>query len=210
VTTFPQDETVALVDALRSLIESARLADAPVEVLADVQRRIADARALLDPHRHDGQIAQGALDGGGIRLRDLFAGTPNEFFPYSPIVGPLNPIAPPVRMWADDARHVHGEVVLDAPYVGPPGLVHGGVLALIFDELLGATAVINECPGFTGTLTVKYLRGTPVRTRLTMEASVERVEGRKTFVSGEIRNGDTVTAVATGIFISTETQLPRP
>jgi acyl-coenzyme A thioesterase PaaI-like protein len=179
-------------------------------VLAGAQRLIDDARAALDPHRHTGQIAQGALNGEGVRLRDVLTGSPNQFFPYSPIVGPLNPIAPPVRMWADSARHVHGEVVLDAPYVGPPGLVHGGVLALIFDELLGAAAVINDCPGFTGTLTVKYLRGTPVRTPLTMEASVERVEGRKTFVTGEIRNGAAVTAVATGIFISTETQLPRP
>lgn len=209
MTTPPQEESVALVDALRSLIESARLVDAPADVLAGAQRLIDDARAALDPYRHQGQIAQGALDGEGIRLRDLFTGSPNQFFPYSPIVGPLNPIAPPVRMWADEARHVHGEVVLDAPYVGPPGLVHGGVLALIFDELLGAAAVINECPGFTGTLTVKYLHGTPVRTPLTMEASVERVEGRKTFVTGEIRNGETVTAVATGIFISTPSQLPK-
>jgi acyl-coenzyme A thioesterase PaaI-like protein len=209
VTTPPEIEPLALVDALRTLIETVRLTDAPAEALEGARCLIDAANGELASFRHTGQIAQGALNGDGIKLRSAWLGSPNEFFPYSPIVGPLNPVAPPVRMWADDAKHVHGEVVLDAPYVGPPGLVHGGVIALIFDELLGAAAVINECPGFTGTLTVKYLRGTPVRTTLTMEAFVERVEGRKTFVTGEIRNGDVVTASATGIFIATETQQPR-
>jgi acyl-coenzyme A thioesterase PaaI-like protein len=210
VTTFPHEETVAFVDAVRALIATTRIVDAPAHALAEAQRLVDAARAELDPFRHTGQVAQGALDGDGLGLGTPFSGSPIEFFPYSPIVGPLNPVSPPVRMWADDALHVHGEVTLGAPYNGPPGLVHGGVIALVFDELLGACAVINKCPGFTGTLTVKYLRGTPIRTPLTMESWIDRIDGRKTFVSGELRNGDTVTASATGIFISTPSQLPKP
>ncbi|CAB4734022.1 MAG: PaaI family thioesterase [Actinobacteria bacterium] len=209
MTTFPHEEAVELVGALRELIATVRVVDAPIEVLSAARLLIDDARAVLDPHRYVGQVAQGALEGEGIGLRTPFVGTPNEFFPYSPIVGPLNPVAPPVRMWADDALRVHGAVTLGAPYNGPPGLVHGGVLALIFDELLGACAVVNQCPGFTGTLTVKYLRGTPIRTPLTMEAWIDRVDGRKTFVSGELRNGAIVTATATGIFISVDHQIVK-
>ena len=114
MTTFPHEEAVELVGALRELIATVRVVDAPIEVLSAARLLIDDARAVLDPHRYVGQVAQGALEGEGIGLRTPFVGTPNEFFPYSPIVGPLNPVAPPVRMWADDALRVHGAVTLDS------------------------------------------------------------------------------------------------
>ena len=209
MTGFAEHETVALADAVRGLIDAVRMVDAPAVVLDDARRAVEAATAALAPHRTHGVPAQGALDGAGFGLRSAFLGEPAEFFPYSPIVGPRNPLAPPVRMWAATDGHVHGEVTFPAPYAGPPGLVHGGVLALLFDELLGACAVINECPGFTGTLTVKYLRGTPMRSPLTLDAWIDRVEGRKTFVTGEVRHCDVVTASATGIFISVAHQIEK-
>jgi acyl-coenzyme A thioesterase PaaI-like protein len=203
------DATVAVADSLRGLIDAVRLAAAPVDALAAAQALIEQAQALLDPHRFGGLPAQGALDGSGFGLRSLMVGEPNAYFPYSPIVGPRNPLAPPVRMWPAAHGRMHGSVELGAPYAGPPGLVHGGVVALLFDELLGACAILNEAPGFTGTLTVKYLRGTPLRTPLSMEAWIDRIEGRKTFVTGELRSGDVVTATATGIFIATAHQIDK-
>lgn len=208
MTEFPQTDTVALADAVRALIDAIRLADAPIDALTRARFAVESATSELLPYRHLGQVAQAALDGSIFSERSELYGPPSEFFPYSPIVGPRNPIAPPVQMWPDDALHLHGSVTLEAPYNGPPGLVHGGVIALIFDELLGACAVINHCAGFTGTLTVKYLRGTPIRTPITMEAWVERVEGRKTFVAGELRYGGGPTAAATGVFISAAAPLP--
>ena len=208
MTEFSHTDTVALADAARALIDAIRLADAPIDVLTRARVAVETATRELTPHRHLGQVAQAALDGAAISERGELHGPPSEFFPYSPIVGPRNPIAPPVLMWPDDAFHLHGLVTLGAAYSGPPGLVHGGVIALIFDELLGACAVINDCAGFTGTLTVKYLRGTPIRTSITMEAWIDRVEGRKTFVTGELRYGGSATASATGIFISAAAPLP--
>lgn len=209
MTDVPHDATRALVDAVRELIDVTRLAAAPVDVLAAAAAQVDAARALLAPHRFHGITAQGALDGGGYGLLSEFLGEPGDYFPYSPIVGPLNPIAPPVRLWAGTDGRMHGEAQLGAAYTGPPGLVHGGIIALVFDELLGACAILNEAPGFTGTLTVKYLRGTPVRAPLTLEAWIDRIEGRKTFVTGEVRNGDVVTATATGIFIATAHQIEK-
>lgn len=205
----PHDATRALVDAVRELIDATRLVAAPVDVLAAAQARVEQACSALEPHRYTGKTAQGALDGENFGLRSRFEGEPGEYFPYSPIIGPLNPLAPPVRLWAGPGGRMLGEAELGAAYTGPPGLVHGGVLALVFDELLGACAILNEAPGFTGTLTVKYLRGTPLCRPLTLEAWVDRVEGRKTFVTGEVRHGDDVTATATGIFIATAHQIEK-
>ena len=203
------DATVAVADALRGLIDALRLAAAPVDALAEAQALVERAEAVLAPHRFGGLPAQGALDGAGFGLRSDMVGEPNGYFPYSPIVGPRNPIAPPVRLWPAANGRMHGSAELGAPYAGPPGLVHGGIIALLFDELLGACAILNEAPGFTGTLTVKYLRGTPLRTPLALEAWVDRIEGRKTFVTGELRSGDTVTATATGVFIATAHQIEK-
>ena len=44
-----------------------------------------------------------------------------------------------------------------------PGLVHGGVSALILDQLLGEAAGAGGKPGMTGTLTLRYRRAHPAR-----------------------------------------------
>jgi hypothetical protein len=55
----------------------------------------------------------------------------------------------------------------------------------------------------TGTLTVRYRRGTPLGD-LRGEAHIERVEGVKTFVVGHLADAEGVTVEAEGVFI-----LPR-
>jgi acyl-coenzyme A thioesterase PaaI-like protein len=77
------------------------------------------------------------------------------------------------------------------------------VLALVFDQLLGSTAEFQGVPGMTGTLTVRYRRGTPLGV-IRGEARVDRVEGVKTFVTGTISVDGQLTAESEGIFI-----LPR-
>ena len=54
---------------------------------------------------------------------------PHRYFPFSPQIGLYNPLAPPMRVWIDDDNSVHGAVNLDAAYEGPPGCVHGGIIA---------------------------------------------------------------------------------
>jgi len=86
-------------------------------------------------------------------------------------------------------------------YEGPPGLVHGGVCALVLDHMLGEAASEGLTkPLFTGTITVKYLRGTPLGA-LRADADVDRVEGVKTFVRGNLSDALGVTAEAEGVFV---------
>jgi acyl-coenzyme A thioesterase PaaI-like protein len=79
--------------------------------------------------------------------------------------------------------------------------VHGGVCALVLDHVLGEAASEGLTkPLFTGTLTVRFVRGTPLG-RLRAEAVVERTEGVKSFVSGHLSDADGITVEAEGIFI---------
>lgn len=94
------------------------------------------------------------------------------------------------------------EFTLGAAYEGPPGLVHGGVCALMLDHLLGEAASGGLVkPRFTGTITVKFLRGTPLG-RVRAEAFVERCENHKTYARGFISAAEGPTVEAEGVFIT--------
>jgi hypothetical protein len=118
------------------------------------------------------------------------------------VIGLRNPIAPPLTIHHEgDGTRCWSEFTLNGAYEGPPGLVHGGVCALILDHVLGEAASEGLTkPLFTGTITVRYVRGTPLG-RLRAEAAVERTEEIKSFVSGRLSDAEGVTAEAEGIFI---------
>ena len=193
-------DTATTVAAARSLIAVLRSADAPVDVLQQVAALIGEANGLLASHQVDGQPGQTALRPRLAGAEEFQTAEPGRFFPYSPVVGPLNPIAPPLTFTFDGAR-LRGTGALHAPFAGPPGTVHGGIIAMVLDELLGAC---NACLGlgaFTGTLTIRYERPTPIATDLEMESWVDRTEGRKVFTVGTISARGEVTARAEGVFI---------
>jgi len=154
----------------------------------------------LAAHQVDGMPGQTALRAPLAGAAEFETLDPGRFFPYSPVVGPLNPIAPPLSFTFDGER-LRGTGALGAPFVGPPGTVHGGVVAMVLDELLGA---VNACRGmgaFTGTLTIRFERPTPIAADLELESWVDRTEGRKVFTVGTISAGGEVTARAEGVFI---------
>jgi uncharacterized protein (TIGR00369 family) len=120
-------------------------------------------------------------------------------------IGIRNPVAPPLIVHHESDGRVWTEFVLGAAYEGPAGHVHGGMCALVLDHVLGATAHQPGRPAYTGTLTVRYLRGTRLGP-LRAEARVQRVEGAKTFAVGEISDANGVTVQAEGVFIHPKTQ----
>ncbi len=113
--------------------------------------------------------------------------------------GARNAVAPPLRIEKVDGV-TRADVVLGAAYEGPGGHVHGGVAALLLDQLVGETAAADHMPSFTGTLTVRYLRPTPLGP-VTLTGHVTGAEGRKTFVHGELSDADGVTVEAEAIMV---------
>jgi acyl-coenzyme A thioesterase PaaI-like protein len=119
------------------------------------------------------------------------------------VVGLRNAVAPPVHIEKDPSGRAWAEVTLGAAYEGPPGMVHGGVSALLLDQLCGEAASAGGSPGMTGRLTLHYKRPTPLGP-IHLEAHIARVEGIKTWVEGHIADADGVTIECEGLFI-----LPR-
>ena len=119
----------------------------------------------------------------------------------NPVIGLRNPLAPPLTVHHDSEGRCWSEFTLGSVYEGPPGLVHGGISAMILDQLLGEVATDElTTPKFTGTITVRYLRGTPLGP-LRAEAVIDRNENHKTYARGFISDAQGPTVEAEGVFI---------
>jgi acyl-coenzyme A thioesterase PaaI-like protein len=86
-------------------------------------------------------------------------------------------------------------------YEGPPGGVHGGVVAAVWDQVLAFACMIQGTPGHTASFTTHYRAITPLHTELRFVAWVERSEGRKVYARGACHAGETLVSEAEGVFI---------
>ena len=196
-------------NGLRRIIERLALVDAPQEELAtaaDATEAFADRMDAEFPKRRSWYEAAETAVG---EISDIPASSEsrieNGFFDRSPIVGMSNPLAAPLRLEGaeeDGRKIVIGRVTFNAAYEGPPGNVHGGMVSAAWDEVLGMAQSLSGNAGFTGTLTIRYRTPTPLYEELVFKAWVDRVEGRKIFVSGVCHAGDRLTTEAEGIFIT--------
>lgn len=126
----------------------------------------------------------------------------NHTLPYSPVCGPYNPIAPPVDMHYDEgARQVVGRVRCGLPYEGPKHMVHGAVIAGIYDQLLALVSATTEKPSFTAYLHTDFRKPTPLYEELEFRAWVDRLESRKMFIKGHCTLNGEILTECEGLFI---------
>jgi hypothetical protein len=176
-----------LTAAVRELVDATIRTEVDDATILEVHAEILAATAKLRAKQIDGAFGMRfTADGESIAWGN--AG-----------IGLRNAIAPPLVVETDATGLHWTEAVLGAAYEGPTGLVHGGICALVLDHLLGTTASSVE-PRFTGTLTLRYRRGTPLGP-VRAEARIDRNEGRKTIVVGTLSDEQGVTVEAEGIFI---------
>lgn len=185
-----------LADAMRLVIERLVPSNAPEDELrtaADALERYAEQ---LKAHERLKRMSGHAESAN--------AGDVGAFFDQSPLIGLANPLAPPITIGKTGPTTAGATVNFGSAYEGPPGSVHGGFVAAAFDEVLGFVQSLSGRGGFTGTLTVRYRKPTPLHTDLVFEAEMLRVEGRKIFTDGRLYAGDTLCAEAEGVFISVD------
>jgi acyl-coenzyme A thioesterase PaaI-like protein len=86
-------------------------------------------------------------------------------------------------------------------FVGAPQTVHGGIVAAVLDEIMGLTNYLNGAGSFTGEMTVRFHRPTPIETDLELLGETVSVEGRKVRSRAEIRVEGELCASAHALFI---------
>jgi len=188
----PGPELRRLADAMRRVTDQMVRTHASPAVLAEAAAVVEQAGDVLSPHTPPWATSVPAMP-----ATDL---DPHVYFPFSPMIGWYSPLAAPLECEVHDQAIV-ARATLGAAYEGPPGCVHGGILAGLFDELLGIANITAGVGAMTGTLTIVYRSPTPLYTELTFRGKTDRIEGRKVFTRGTVHAGDRLCAEAEGIFI---------
>jgi acyl-coenzyme A thioesterase PaaI-like protein len=190
----PPEPLVGLAESVRALVETMlRVPRLPAEVADEVER----TRAALD-----------ALE---RRLSPLAPADPlprlgpepetrRPYFTTGVILGPHHPLRPELQIAHADGV-THGTVRFGVTFEGPPGCVHGGFVAHFFDQVLGQHNLWAEIPAVTGTLSVRFRKGTPILRELAFDVRHERRGERKVVTSGRLSADGEVFSEAEGTFV---------
>ena len=189
----------ALADSVRELIDAVVRSEVDTDELDSIRGEVEALTKRLRVRQLPGSFGQTWGMSGALRAWG------------NAVIGLRNAIAPPMaNEWHDDGTVV-GHATLRTAYEGPPGRAHGGVAALLLDQVMGEAAHAAERPGFTAYLNLNYRNPTPLgRVRAEAKAAPpEPGQEHKTFVSGTLYavaddGTETVCVEAEGMFI-----LPR-
>jgi acyl-coenzyme A thioesterase PaaI-like protein len=105
------------------------------------------------------------------------ADTQRVYLSHAFDIGSFNPCFPTYEFDRIDADTAEGRVIFPVVYEGPPGLVHGGFLAVFFDCVIQHQNCATELSGKTRSLNVTFRRPTPILTELRFDivrAQVDR------------------------------------
>ena len=199
--TFGFDPPAALFDLaaeLRQVIDKMLVIDDPGDEVGAARAEVAAIAARLERIGRRGHKA---------RLHPSIPPGPDDDRPYYAANARrwhCNPLFPPIT-FDTAARGLRGRLQLGITHEGPPGCVHGGVVALLLDQFLGQSNVEAGVPAMTGSLTVRFRRPTPLWREIIVEADgPERADDRRCLTRGRITCDGEITAEAQGLFV-----LPR-
>jgi acyl-coenzyme A thioesterase PaaI-like protein len=186
----PSSERTALGEALRQLLDVVVQTGASPAELRTAVRAIDSVTASL----------------AGPVVRADMAIDRDSYRSHMSLVGGLSHPAAPQLVLEPSENGVTGHVTVGTVFQGGPGLVHGGVLALLIDHAMGCVAAGPERPAMTVQLSLRYRRPTPIGMPLTVAAQLDREEGRKLHLSATISADGQVTVDADAIFLTLTTE----
>jgi len=191
-----EPEARALVDDLREILD--RITDIELDPAVATRAR-QHAGALLAELEGPRRVRWYE----GAEGSEIFDTARDYFEKMSPLRGSLNGVAVPFDVnWAEqDSQRIIGRINVPRRYEGPPHAVHGGIVAALFDDLLGGVQTLAPPFGMTARLEITYRSPTPVDTDLIFEGWVHDNGTKYMRAKETCHAGDTLTAEATAMFI---------
>ena len=190
------EEMAALARSVRRVLAATVVNRAPAVQVTEFARELDALAARIEEHvpHPEPHITEtgrsGTITDGSVMAQRM---------PFDVVIGRYSPLALPVEIDFEGERAI-GRAVFTRPYEGPPGCVHGAVLAATFDIVLTAANLAANAAGLTVSLTIGYKRPTLLHEEARFEAWVERVEERRVFTRGHIVQRGEVTVESEGVF----------
>ncbi len=102
----------------------------------------------------------------------------------------------------EELMNIYAETLFHKEAQGAPGIVHGGAIAAVLDESMGAASFLIKHPAVTATITVDYRKPLPVEKIVIVRTWIEKVIGKKIFICGKLYDSEkTIYANSKGLFI---------
>ena len=167
---------------------SVELLDNLTRALDDLTRQLSEGPGRSRSEvRRDGELGEPPLDGSVMTS-----------FDERPISGRSSPWGLDLEVRRDGDEAVT-DVTLRAAHEGAPGRSHGGIVAALFDDVYGFILQVRSQIAFTGELWIRYEAGVPIGEPLSCRVRLDRQEGRKLYMGGEL------TIAATGQVLTRST-----
>ena len=103
--------------------------------------------------------------------------------------GDLHPTGLHLVAHAGQGTELTAEFTVTEDHQGAPGLAHGGLLSLAFDEALGKLMWLIRSPAVTARLETDFLKPVPMGTTLHITARITGQVNRKVYTAAEGRLG---------------------
>lgn len=187
-----RDGRAGLVAATRELMQAVGVTDAPDEDMAAAAKTISELAGMLG-ERAGTRVPRVPFS----VMADSVAAEPSEVV----TLNRYNPGGIPLTLRFHSDGTATGRLTAGALLEGPPGCVHGGVSSYLMDCLFGSLVQAQRVRAYTGTLTLRYPRPTPLERPLELAARIERRDGRKLTLRGSISCDEVVTVEGSGLFI---------
>jgi hypothetical protein len=127
---------------------------------------------------------------------------------HSRDIGSYNPCFPEYEI-AVEGRRATGSVTFPLAFEGPPGIVHGGLLATFFDCVVQHHNCDVGVAGKTTSLLLEYRRPTPLEVRLSFEIDREANERRITSRARLFLGDDTLCTATMEAVAGDRSRLPH-
>ena len=101
--------------------------------------------------------------------------------------GDLHPTGLHLVAYAGAGANITAQFTVTENHQGAPGLAHGGLLSLAFDEALGKLMWLLRSPAVTGRLETDFLKPVPMGSTLHITAEITGRVNRKVYTSAEGR-----------------------
>jgi acyl-coenzyme A thioesterase PaaI-like protein len=110
--------------------------------------------------------------------------------------GELHPTGLHLVAHAGAGADLTAEFTVTENHQGAPGLAHGGLLSLAFDEALGKLMWLIRAPAVTARLETDFLKPVPMGTTIHITARITGQVNRKVYTAAEGRLGGADGAIA--------------